>query len=951
MSVRDRAFRLALVAAVLATAATPASAQSTVTLTANAAPASAQSGVHTVAVTGSGFPAGTISAASVTITLRPASGAGGAITTPATGVMALPGTNRRVAFVIPPALTVTVPTPYTISLAGRTTTGTTFASGNRAAVTVNPPARIVSVSPDVAPAGSPVDVVLTTAFTDFVQGATQANFGPGVSVAGGAAGAFATITVTSATSATARIVVDASAVAGPRTITVRTGVQQASLGSGLTVTPSQPANQPPVADAGASRTLTLQPGQNTIDVTLDGRASRDPDGSVVSYAWTGVPDPADVPQPTVSLGVGVHTFALAVTDNLGAASAASSVSITVVQPRPPQVGVASAAYVVSQGATLTVPVTGTSPDGRVVALSASPALANASFVTTPGAPAGGTLTFTPAAGQSGIQAVVFRARDTLGLTDSRTVQVTIAKVNHAPAVTVPATARVEEGRTLVVPVTAADPDGDVLTLTATGVPTANALFVPSTGTLSFAPDFTQSGSYVVTVKADDGQLSSTAVVTIMVDDVPGGGATGALVLTVDPVESPSFLATQRVTGTVGTGVAPPAGTAPQQALITGMSPASVTQGTTADVVLTGDAARYVPHFAAGTSLASFGAGVTVDALTIVSPTRAVARVSVSSEAAAGSRPVTVVTATETATSVIGFNVVRGIASVTGRVVDAETTMPIPAAVVSIQGTSLSTLTDTSGQFAVAAVPSGPQVLLVNAANHELTQVPFQSRTGTATAVGTVTARSTVYNPLAPSSVSLQSALGRGLADTSGRMTEHEARQLVNDAWLLVGGQDAGIVDEYGNQMNQAVAGQGKISLTPNGVRALAEKMRRGDSMSLIELLYGFSYGFQWTTTPPGTGTPSIGSPPTLPEWLARLQALANDAWADPTNPDSTFAILVFNKGRTLSPMVPSLSYDTRLSALQANLFVMSYLLYALDPQGNGTTGGSEPSGLPNDSRR
>ncbi len=949
MSVRDRAFRLALVAAVLLVATTSALAQSTVTLTATAAPAAAQPGVHTVAVTGSGFPSGTIAAAAVTLTLRPASGVGAVVTATATAVAVLPGTTRRIAFVIPAALSVTAPTPYTVSVDGRTTAGTTFASGNRAAVTVNPPARIVTVTPDAVQAGTPADVVLTTEFTNFAQRATQASFGPGISVAGGAPGGFGLVTVTSATSATARIVVDPAAAGGPRTITVRTGVQQASLADALTVSPAQPANQPPVADAGINRTLTLQPGQQAIDVTLDGRASHDPDGSVVAYAWTGTPDPPDAAQPVVPLGVGVHVFTLRVTDNLDAISAPSTVSITVAQPRPPQVGVSSSAYTITQGATLTVPVTGTSPDGRVVTLSASPALPNASFVTTAGSPAGGTLTFTPAAGQSGIQAIVFSARDTLGLTDTRIVQLTIGKVNHAPTVTLAASAHVDEGRTLVVPVTAADPDGDTLTLAATGLPATNAVFVPSTGTLSFSPDFTQAGPYVITVTASDGQLSATSAITITVDDVPGGGVTGDLVLSVDAVESPSFFATQRVTGTVGTGASTPAAPSSLQALITGMSPATGLQGTTVDVVLTGDAARYLPHFAAAASQASFGAGVTVDSFTVVSPTRAEARVSIAAEAPIGPRPVTVVTAAETATSILAFNVTRGTTSVSGRVVDADTTIPIPSAIVSIQGTGLSTPTDASGQFALAGVPSGSQVVLVNAANHELLQVPVHARTGTATAIGTLTTRSTVFNPLAPSSVSQQSVMGRGLADTSGRITERDARQLVTDTWLLVGGQDAGVMDEYGNQLSDTVTGQGMISLTPHGVRALAEKVRRGDTTPLIEILYGFSYGFQWSTTPPGTGTPSVADPPTLPEWLARLQALVNEAWADPLNHDSMFAQLVFNKGRTLSPDAPILSFSTRLSALQTNLLVMSYFLYALDPQGNGTGGGPDPADLSVDS--
>ena len=937
----DRVRRSVLLLATLAvlTAAVPGSAQTKVTLSA-IAPAVAQPAVHTVAITGSGFPTGSMQAGGVTISLRAASG-GASITTTATSVLALPGTTRRVSFVVPGEISVSTPTAYQVSLSGRTTGGAAFASTNALALTLNPPAAIATVRPAAALVGAATDVTITTLYTDFVQGATQASFGPGVSVNGGPEGGFGTVTVTSATSATAHLVLAGTATAGPRALAVRTGVQQALLAQGFSVT-ATPPNQAPIANAGQGQTLTLPPGQATLAVTLDGSGSRDPDGTISRYVWSGTPDPSDVVAPTVALGVGTHQFTLTVVDNEDATSQPSQVTVTIVPARPPQVGVAALVYTVNQGATLVVPVNGTSPDGRGVSLSAGPALANATFAATAGAPASGTFTLTPGPDQAGIHLFTFQARDTLGLTDTKTVQVTINAVNHAPVVTIAPSASVDEGRTLVVPVTATDPDGDVLAVTATGLPAANAVFVPSAGSLTFTPDFTQAGTYTVTVKADDGRLSSTASIVIAVNDVPPPGS-GALVLTVDPVESPSFLPMQRITGSVGAG----GGTttpASRQALITGMNPSTAEQGATLDVVLTGDASSYLPHFAAGSSAASFGDGVTVQSLTVTGPTRATARVTVAGTAAVGARPATVITDAETAISVVGFNVTRGHSVATGRVVDADTNLPLSGAVVSIEGLVLSALTDATGQFSLTGVPSGPRVLLVNAVNHELVQASFEARTAATVAVGTLATHSTVFNSAAPSAVSLASVLGRGMADTTGQMTEHEAKQLVTDSWLLVGGPDAGVLDDYGNQVNQAVTGQGKISLTPFGVRAIAEKVRRGDSMSLIELLYAFSFGYQWSTTPPGTGTPTYGNAPTLPEWLARLQVMVDRAWADPSNPDSLFAILLFNKGRTLSPVAPRLSYGTRLSALQANLFVMSFMVYALDPAGNTTS--SPPAGPP-----
>jgi WD40 repeat protein len=88
-------------------------------------------------------------------------------------------------------------------------------------------------------------------------------------------------------------------------------------------------NQPPIVDAGPDRTLTDTDASGSEPVTLDGSASTDPDGTIVSYSWiendveiaTGV-------APTVDLPVGEHTITLTVTDDDGL-TASDTVVITV----------------------------------------------------------------------------------------------------------------------------------------------------------------------------------------------------------------------------------------------------------------------------------------------------------------------------------------------------------------------------------------------------------------------------------------------------------------------------------------------------------------------------------------------------------------------------------------------------------------------------------------------
>jgi hypothetical protein len=105
-------------------------------------------------------------------------------------------------------------------------------------------------------------------------------------------------------------------------------------GSGSSSSSGGTANTPPVANAGASQTVT-----SGTTVTLNGTASSDSDGSIAGFAWTQTVGTAvtltsattsqpTFPAPTVASATTL-TFSLVVTDNLGAASPASTVTVTV----------------------------------------------------------------------------------------------------------------------------------------------------------------------------------------------------------------------------------------------------------------------------------------------------------------------------------------------------------------------------------------------------------------------------------------------------------------------------------------------------------------------------------------------------------------------------------------------------------------------------------------------
>ena len=88
---------------------------------------------------------------------------------------------------------------------------------------------LLSVAPNSAQQGQQnVSVTITGQFTHFSQGATTANFGTGVTVT--------SLTINSATSATAILNVNATAALGATNVTMTSGLEVATLANGFTVT-------------------------------------------------------------------------------------------------------------------------------------------------------------------------------------------------------------------------------------------------------------------------------------------------------------------------------------------------------------------------------------------------------------------------------------------------------------------------------------------------------------------------------------------------------------------------------------------------------------------------------------------------------------------------------------------------------------------------------------------
>ena len=112
-------------------------------------------------------------------------------------------------------------------------TGAESASGTFT-VTAGVPA-IISVTPNVGGQNSTISVIVNANFTSWVNGTTQASFGPDISVGGGAVGGFGPVTVNSSGQLTASLTISSTAALGPRDVTVKTGSEQEFAGAAFTV--------------------------------------------------------------------------------------------------------------------------------------------------------------------------------------------------------------------------------------------------------------------------------------------------------------------------------------------------------------------------------------------------------------------------------------------------------------------------------------------------------------------------------------------------------------------------------------------------------------------------------------------------------------------------------------------------------------------------------------------
>ncbi|MBD3401731.1 tandem-95 repeat protein, partial [candidate division GN15 bacterium] len=215
---------------------------------------------------------------------------------------------------------------------------------------------------------------------------------------------------------------------------------------------------------------------------------------------------------------------------------------------------------VAEGGTLNLGITASDPDGDFPALTTSTLPPNATFVDN--GDGTGDFSFSPDFTQAGSVDITFTATDDQSVTDQETITITITNTNRAPVFTPQADTTIDEGQALTLTVSATDADGESLTMTAQNLPAANASFADNgdnSGTLTFTPDFTQSGTYPIDFTATDGTDPTTITVNVTVAQVnlaptldPIGPQTvdegGTLNLTINASDPDGNLASLTATG-------------------------------------------------------------------------------------------------------------------------------------------------------------------------------------------------------------------------------------------------------------------------------------------------------------------------------------------------------------------------------------------------------------------
>jgi ribosomal protein L14 len=341
----------------------------------------------------------------------------------------------------------------------------------------------------------------------------------------------------------------------------------ASSSAQVKVIVSTATNILPVANAGINQSITSP----VSTVNLDGSASNDPDGSIVSFSWVTISGPGSISisnsntsKPSVTgLQTGSYIFELTVTDNRGA-STKDQVNITVLPALilPNQAPVANAG---NNNFTITLPTNSVNfdgsssfdPDGTIVAYSWKNVSGPSVAVMT------GANTVSPTASQLTVGAYVFEltVTDNNGATNVDNINVTVnpsvSKVNQPPVANAG-----DQNPSIVLPVNSVtldgsksyDPDGTIVSYSWKNNSGPSQATLNGINTATLLVTGLQTGTYVFQLTVtDDKGATNIDYVNVIVSPASSGNSISLDRLTMYPNPAHSVIngrVTSPIMGTV-----------------------------------------------------------------------------------------------------------------------------------------------------------------------------------------------------------------------------------------------------------------------------------------------------------------------------------------------------------------------------------------------------------------
>jgi len=282
---------------------------------------------------------------------------------------------------------------------------------------------------------------------------------------------------------------------------------------------TEAGNQAPTLDPVATPQTVAENSNLNFDIV-----SSDPDGTVPTLSATGTPVNATFVDNLNGTGTfdfspdydqsGSFEVIFKAFDGFLVDSGIVTIDVTNTNRDPILAAIGPQA--VDEGLPLSLAISATDADGTVPVLTTSALPGTATFVDN--GDGTGLLEWTPAFTEAGPYQVTFTADDGVG-TASELVDITVNEAgNQRPILDPIGPLTVTEGVQLLTTITGSDPDGTIPILQAEDLPT-NAVFVDNndgSGTLTFDPDYSQSGLYTLLFIGTDGILSDSEYVDLTV---------------------------------------------------------------------------------------------------------------------------------------------------------------------------------------------------------------------------------------------------------------------------------------------------------------------------------------------------------------------------------------------------------------------------------------------------